>query len=279
MRGNDQRGAALITVMFVFVVAASITMAMLSRQQLDTRRTGNMFEQMQAYQYALGAEELARQVLAEDAQEVDYPGQAWGSLREGVPVERGRLRFTLEDLQGKFNLNTLQDLSGRSQERFGQLLRDLGISTEVIGAIVARMGATDAPKLYTSIQSLRSIAGISAEDFSKLAPFIAALPEGEPLLNVNTASDTVLKAYLPEEPNFSTIVRKRAVHGYLTEAELRGTGMHIRGMTVRSHYFLLTAIAEVGGRTVSLSSVIFRDKDGAGVVHERIVSRDFSKRF
>jgi general secretion pathway protein K len=280
--GKDNQGAALITVMFVVIIAAALTVAMLGRQQLDIARTANMLEQTQAYQYTLGAEELARQVLASDAvlmPDADYPGQPWSKLRDGVALEHGTLSFAVEDLQGRFNLNTLVSSDAAPGQRFQRLLAALGIQANLLPAILSQLGTPENPRLLTSTQFLRTIDGLSADEFAALAPFITAVPEVEPFLNVNTASDTVLKAYVPDEPGYASLRSKRAVRGYITEPELDTLGLTIKGMHVKSHFFLLTAQAQVNDRVVSLRSIINREVDGAGAVHLRVISRDLSKAF
>lgn len=282
MSEHSERGAALIMVMFVVIIASAVTVAMLGRQQLDIARTMNMADQIQAYQYALGAEELARQVLAGDAKaspEVDYPAQRWGQLHAGVPIEHGMLTFSLSDLQGRFNLNTLQSASDIPAQRFQRLLQTLNIDAPLLPAILAQIGTQENPRLLTSTQFLRTVNGLSAEGYAALAPYVTAVPEVEAFLNVNTASDTVLKAYVPDEQNFGILQSSRTQRGYITEAELDVIGMDTKGLKARSHFFLLTAQAQVNDRAVSLNSIIYRDVDGTGAIHMRIISRDMSKVF
>lgn len=279
---SGREGFALITVMLVFLTGTSITLAMLARQQQDVQRCAAILDQMQAYQYALGAEELARQVLAEGAAaaaEADHPGQAWARLREGVPVERGSLTFTLEDLQGRFNLNTLISRNADQIQRFRHLLAALKIDAAVLPAILARIGAEQAPHPFSSIESLREADGLTAEHFARLAPHVAALPEGEPLLNVNTASDIMLRAYLPHEGDFSLLAARRARRGFVTSADLSSMGLNHRGMTVRSRFFLLSVQAQVQKSRVALTSVILREIDGGGTVLLRVIRRDLRRHF
>ncbi|MBY0407503.1 MAG: general secretion pathway protein GspK [Rickettsiales bacterium] len=268
-------GAALITVMCIFIVAASVTMAMLSRQQLDIQRTANMLARTQALHYALGAEELARQVLAADAKStpgIDHLGQSWAKLREGVPMEEGSLSFTLEDLQGRLNLNTLMSRPDQQVAALRQLLAQLGLSPALLSPLLERLSTP-----LSSIQSLRTIPAVTPEIYARLSPFIVALPSGEPLLNVNTASDTVLKAHLPDD-HFTRLAALRANRGYLTNEDLQTMGINTSGLTVQSQFFLLTASAEFAGARVSLASVLLRQADGAGGVRFRVISRTLGRK-
>ncbi|NBO17718.1 MAG: general secretion pathway protein GspK [Proteobacteria bacterium] len=279
---DARSGVALITVMLVFIVMSSIIVAMLSRQRLDVQRTRNMLNQAQAFQYALGAEELARQVLAADAaagSEADHSGQDWASLREGVPLAQGSLVFFLDDLQGRFNLNTLISRTDEPMTRFRQLEKVLGIEHDLLPAILARVGSPQTPRPLASVQSLRDLEGMTPEIYATLSPYVVALPQEEPRLNVNTAPLPVLKAYIPQESDLKNFLKKREKKGFLTRDDLASLGITTTGMTVQSQFFRLNAQAEVQNSRVSLTSIIYREIDATGAVSQRIISRDMSKNF
>lgn len=282
MSRHSQHGVALITVMLVFIVASTLTMAMLSRQRLDAQRTANLLQQSQALQYALGAEELARQVLAGDARaqrDADHLGQGWAGLRSGVPVEHGSLVFFVEDLQGRFNLNTLISRSEEPVQRFRQLMKVLHIETDLLPALFARIGSAENPHPLPSVQSLRDLPGMTPEIFNALLPNVAALPQQQPLLNVNTAPLPVLKAYFPREAELKAFLARRAKKGFVTQEELAALGAATTGMTVRSQFFRVNARAAVQNSQISLSSIIYREIDATGAVSQRIINRDMSKSF
>jgi general secretion pathway protein K len=291
MKSNpqSQRGAALITVMLIFSMSAIIAFYMLSRQMINTQRTATIEDEAQAYQYALGAEELARQVLASDASKslgLDYPGQEWGTITSGVPVDHGTLEFSLQDLQGRFNLNTLMDGSEISKARFTTLMGNLDLPSLATSAIIERFNGSDAmigaslnrnSYQVNDITLLRQIPGMTEEYYQLLLPHVTAIPEYRSLLNVNSASPTVMRAYIPDQNIYERLMNVRVKQGYISDIQLRDIGMNTQGMSVISHYFLLTAEAKIGGRSVRLSSIINRKSD----MHEdsklRVISRDMSK--
>jgi len=104
-----QRGVALITALLVAALVTVVAVAMASRQQLDIRRTGNMLEADQAYMYALAAESWVTQVLKEDKQktQIDTLTEEWAMKLPPIPIEGGVITGSVEDLQGRFNLNNL----------------------------------------------------------------------------------------------------------------------------------------------------------------------------
>lgn len=290
MRSNisSERGAALITVMLIFSMSAIIAFYMLSRQLINTQRTATIEDEAQAYQYALGAEELSRQVLAAQSAKLlglDYPGQEWGTLTSGVPIEHGTLVFSLQDLQGRFNLNTLMDGSEISKARFTALMNNLDIPSQVTSAIIDRFNGGQAMTANMNRNSyqvndvtlLRQIPGMTEESYQLMLPHIAAIPEYRSLLNVNSASATVMQAYVPDQNIYERLMNTRMKQGYLTDIQLRDIGMNTQGMSVISHYFLLTAEAKIGGRSVRLSSIINRKSDMREDGKLRVISRDMSK--
>ena len=110
---HKQQGVALITALLIAALVTVAAVAMASRQQLDIRRTGNMLEADQAYMYALAAEAWATQMLKQDKKEtqIDTLTEDWAIKLPPIPIEGGVITGSVEDLQGRFNLNNLIDTS------------------------------------------------------------------------------------------------------------------------------------------------------------------------
>ena len=105
-----QRGVALITVLLVVALVTVVCAALLLRQQLAIRSTGNQLLVRQAQYYAEGGELVAKALLRRDMSEgqVDHLAEAWANPRLRFPLdEGGELRLRIEDLSGRFNLNSL----------------------------------------------------------------------------------------------------------------------------------------------------------------------------
>ena len=74
---------ALISVLLVVALAVTLATGMISRQTLLIHQTANRIEQVRAEYFALGGEEIARQLLYEDAarqEPVDHLGDAWAQV-------------------------------------------------------------------------------------------------------------------------------------------------------------------------------------------------------
>jgi len=226
---RKQAGVALITALLITALVTVAAVSMASRQQLDIRRTGNLMEVDQAWQFALGVEAWARQVLAADDNSrdtLDYLKDPWAAAVPSLPVEGGSVQGTVEDLQGRFNLNNLVKSDGKpdpAQEKILQNLLDrvaatdakLNLSPFLTDVVVDwldskpgvyRSGAEDGDYLsltppyraanrpMVSPSEMLALAGFSARAVAKLTPLIATLPvaSGSTKLNINTAPEMVL---------------------------------------------------------------------------------------
>lgn len=212
---GKQQGVALITALLIAALVTVVAVAMASRQQLDIRRTGNMLEADQAYMYALAAETWAMQMLKEDAQKtsIDTLDEDWAIKLPPIPIEGGLISGSIEDLQGRFNLNNL--VSGNAGVNaqadqaqlkiFQSLLAQVSFAEENVqlSPFVANRvvdwidpnlnsladGAEDlvylgidklpyraANRFMASPSELAAIAGLSLTDVAALLPLVATLP-------------------------------------------------------------------------------------------------------
>lgn len=296
-RPPRERGVALITVLLVFVLATLMATQMLRAGRLATHRTGNLVDTAQARYYALGAEELARQMLRQDARGggVDHLGETWASEGLAFEIEDGQIEIEIQDLAGRFNLNSLAGADGRASaaaiERLARLLRQLDIAPEVAAAVAdwqdadaqtargasetATWGVAWLPnRPLVEASELRALPAIDAAAWERLAPHVAALPP-EARLNLNTATAEVLLAYA-ERASLAQV--ERFLHARtlqpVRDAQERGVvellGEAVPGLDVRSEHFLVRAHAQYRGRHVRLDSRLQRDTTGDAV---RLIGR------
>lgn len=293
---SQQRGVALLTVMLVVALATTTAVAMASRQQLDIRRTENTLYQGQALMYLYGVESWSMQFLAEDRRdnEIDHNDEDWAVRLPPLPVEGGQVQGYIEDLQGRFSLNSLNlpDESGKlARERFERLLKQLDINTEVISTIQdwldadidARFpaGAEDDyylgqdPAYRTANQNMLSpselllLKDLDKETYEKLHPHINTLAETTPI-NINTASAEVLMSLADDisKSDIEGIIKKRdeeaynSVEVFLAEDIFAGKNVSEEGLSVSSDYFLLVAQADIGHLQQMLNSIFERDDEG-----------------
>lgn len=292
---KQQRGVALITAMLITALATVVAVSMASRQHLDISRTANVLELDQAYLFALGVEDWARQILARDREDnsKDHTGEDWATILPPIVVEGAVVSGKIEDMQGLFNINNLIDNGKPSKvdvERFRRLLKAVDLDDNLSDAVLdwidenedltfpdgaedgAYLGETPAYRtpnsLMASPSELRLIKGFTEESMEALAPFITALPE-RTTINVNTAPAQVLMS-LADGMTFSEaeeIISDREDDGYDnidTFLNIKSVKGHIKqtdDLGLESQYFLISADSYYGKSHIELFSLINRTDD------------------
>ncbi len=291
-----QRGVAVITAILLVAIATMIAVEMLWRSQLDQRRTAALIQSEQAWLYLRGAEALAGDILRQDLLEFgpdsDHLGEIWAQRMDPLPVEGGYVGGALEDLQGRFNLNNLINMSGQADpvavEWFQRLLRVLELDPELAGYIVDWLdidtqpsfptGAEDGvymsrepayrpPNLpITSVSELLAIEGIDPDIYAVLRPFVAALPQGT-VVNVNTASAELLGS-LDDALGLSSALQLIEQRGDADFPDFTATFATLVDENIlprldeRSSYFRLSARAAIGSTQLTMYSVLYREPNG-----------------
>ncbi len=218
---RSQRGVAIITALLIVALVTMLTYSLEWDSSLDLRRTTVMLNRDQAIQVALGAESWVQSLLRQDLEEsdTDHLGELWASDLPGLPIDGGEIYGTVEDLQGRFNINTLLDTEGQvdeeSLEQFRRLLTVLGIDPRFAGIAADWLddnqdalfpdGAEDAvytglvppyrtaDQILSSASELAALEGMEKAFLDTLLPHVTALP-GRRGINVNTAPGPVLQS-------------------------------------------------------------------------------------
>lgn len=231
MRQGEQRGIAAITAMLVVALATVLAVELLWNTSLDLRRTQNLLERDQAQQIAIGLELLAGELLRADYEDdpaVDGLSERWAE-EYGFPFEGGNVVGQLEDMQGRFNLNSLVNERGQpvpaAIEHFRRLIEivlandsDLDADPDsVVDAIVDWLDPNTAPDgiggaedgvytnrtppyraanfWFTTPTELLAVANVTPELYARLENLVTALPPTvAPSINVNTARPEVLQS-------------------------------------------------------------------------------------
>ncbi len=305
----NQQGVALISVLLVVVIATVLSVSMIRHQNLTIHKARNIYDHAQAAQYALGGEELARQILWQDfkdAPEVDHLQEEWADQALFFEFEDGDVSVEINDLQGRFNINALGlsgDAGRSAQLRFSQLLQLVGtdamymdraidwmdddISTRPLGAEDYDYLGLDLPyrsggQAYIDLTELRLLLDMEADTYEQLEPYLSALPEPTIPININTASAGVLQsvsAKLTSEASSELINEREAQQGYQTVTEflqspfVAGLGIQEAGLSVQSNFFEVRVRARYLERYGYLTSIVQRNVDGTMSVIFRNLSR------
>src|SRR5215470_16468017 len=223
-----QRGVALLVAILIVALGTVLAAAVAYENAMTARRGTATYAFDQAVLIHQGAEAIAafglRQIVQQDPKQI-YIGQGWDKPYGPLEVVPGvMLEASLEDLQGRFNLNNLVTAQGTADAvqlaAFTKLLEEVGLETKWAGLLVDWIdfdgnpqsgdGAEDsvymgqdppyrtANRYITSTTELLALPGFGRERYLALAPYIAALPNNPSnKINVCTAKDKVLDAFLP----------------------------------------------------------------------------------
>lgn len=310
----QQRGVALITVLLVVALVTVVCAGLTARQQLAIRDTGNQLLARQAMHYALGGEALAQGILLRDLRDaegdprlpVDHLGEAWARPLPVFPVEQGEIVVSIEDLAGRFNLNSLiqkGQINVLAVERFRRLLRLLDLDVPYAERLVdwldgdgeanGSQGREDGEYLLLSpayrtanraladVSELRLLLDMQEEHYRALLPYVTALPAEVPL-NVNTASSIVLASLSDSLTSAlaEAVVEGRGRDGYrdvqsfLNHPALAGSGLTAVNLGVGSQYFRAYSEVRQGERRLLLTSTLQRAANG----QVRVLLRDMGQR-
>ena len=291
---RSNRGVALITAMLISAIATMVAANLAWDNALDVRRTMVLLGRDQAVQVALGAESWVISILHQDMEnsQTDHLGEIWASELPGLPIEGGDVFGSIEDLQGRFNINNLVDQEGRvekeSLEQFQRLLTALGLDPRFAGIAADWIdsnvdasfpdGAEDsiytgmippyrtANQTLTSVSELAAIEGMDRATFRALEPHITALP-GRTAINANTATVAVLQS-LDENMTLSDVeglIQEREAGGF-TEIETSFASLVTPDVLNRleesSQFFRLKVIVRIDTVRVTLYSVLQRGPNG-----------------
>ncbi len=301
-----QRGVALITAVLVVALATMLAASVSFKGYLDQRRTANAFAMDQGFEVALGGEAWAADSLRRDKQQngrTDDFTEEWATPIPPIPIEEngqpiGDFEGQLEDMQGRFNLNSLVTLQGgqliedeKARERFERLLELLELEpkwgriiTDWIDSDVNASfpeGAEDptytgltppyrtANMPLTRASELLAIAGFGLDRYRKLEPFVTALPIGTSI-NLCTAPPELLDALVAGQREYTLArentaeTRKQRCFPTKQDFESRLSNEQrqelVQGKVIdqTSSYFRATIWVTIGTTQYTLYSLLYR---------------------
>lgn len=123
---RTQRGAVLVLAMLVLMLVAGLAVSMAAQFDTSTRYAANRLYGGQANANLSGAESLGLAVLARDSRIsdlTDHLGEDWARQVPDFPVDGGWLRASLEDAQGRININGLAEKARSNTAAKGEASR------------------------------------------------------------------------------------------------------------------------------------------------------------
>jgi len=271
-----QSGVALVTAVMIVAIAAAIAVQIAFAHQIWFRQMENVADRDATDWLRRGALHWASLALLEDAAQnsTDHLGENWAMGLPTLPVEGGTIKVSIEDAQGRFNLNSV--VNPASRQVLDRLLQVLRLDPQLANAVLDWIdtddlvspgggGAEDVDYLnfnppyraanqpMASVDELRLIRGFDAKTVAALLPYVTVLPVATNDINVNTASPVVLAALVPrlDLTNAQGIAEDRGKTPYKTiedfkKALPRELTPPTVGMVVKTDFFLVTLDTSIG---------------------------------
>lgn len=296
MTRRGERGVVLVNALILVAVLSAMAVALLQKSQAAQQRRALGQSVAQTDLYLDGVEALVMTVLNRDveATNLDHLGEGWASARRDVPQDRGAASFTIEDLQGRFNVNWLANPENQSaRQAFAALARRIGmppqIERDIVGLVSPeglqlpagadlRLGGGPLKVL----DQLKHVPGMTAQHYARFTPYLAALP-GDTQLNVNTVSEPVLAAYMTgaSTAGVDALIRSRRGRPFLSVEDFSSRAIatigveamadiYRAGFYVKSRWFLAEMRVELGATSATRHTVM---KRSAPVGHVDVVYR------
>lgn len=234
---SRQRGVALVMAILIVALATILAAEVGFKGYLDQRRTVNAFSLDQSFEIALGGEAWASDALRRDKMQSpkqDDFTEEWATPIPPIPLEDvgGEFEGQLEDLTGRFNLNSLVSFDNagvgkvntQAVARFERLLEILELETKWANIIADWIDSDTNPNfpdgaedpVYTNLSppyrtanmpitrasELLALPEFGAERYRRLAPFVTALP-ADAKINLCTASPELLDALVAGSRQFT----------------------------------------------------------------------------
>lgn len=305
-RRRSTAGVVLLSVLLVLALLSALAWQLMSKHALVIAQARFSFTGDQSLQYALGAEQFARQVLVQEwrqgGADKDTLQEVWARPAAPFEIDNGLLEIQVRDLHRCFNLNSLAgNAAEQNLERLRMLLRNRNVPETLADAWrdwvdadeqVQGFGAEDGEYLLEEpayrtanrpaahVSEFQLIRGVEGEHLEALGDTLCVRPDTDLGINVNTASAGVMAAMSPNlsETQMQAFAESERDYDNVTQVvnEFPDLTPAVDALTVTSEYFQINIRAQMDSGRTELSSVLRRDP-GSGEI--TLVSRDFGRDF
>lgn len=292
-----QQGVAIIMVLLIVAIATSLASYMAMQQNLWQRQVESQFERAQARQLGLAGIDWARAILAEDARgnNVDHEKEIWTLRLPAIPIEGGEVIGSIDDRQGRFNLNNVAG----NVAQFQRLLSVLGLPADLAPALADWTDVDDVPqeggaedgyylalaqpyrtsnRELVELGELLKVKGFDSHTIESLRAFVSVLPASNTPVNVNFAPAEVLVAVISglTLSDARLIVQQRHGQPYNDIADFKqrlphgGITIVDSDLAVKSDYFWVTGRASIGKAQVVTQALLHRRNQWPDVVWQSV---------
>jgi len=204
-RRKDERGVALIVVILALTVVTAFVVEFAYAVYVDMNLLNNWREGRRLAALASSGASLAASVISQYSSRLNttFPNPLYLPDQD-VFDDKTLLSITVEDENGKFNLNKLVDANGIVPNRyqgFKHMLEQLKLNPDIADRIVDWIDKDSIPILrgsedgarnddIESVDELMLIPGINRDIYNKLKPYVTVFGTGS--ININTADPLVI---------------------------------------------------------------------------------------
>lgn len=286
---QKQQGVAIIVALFIVALVATMAYLMMTSLQRDTERTDLIVRNTQAEMSAQGSILWAMNTLQSNW-EKQQPKRMIDRMPVTSPIDTVngfQVHSTIEDMQGRFNINNLANNVGLNE--FVRLLQviDPELNQEKAMAIMQAVivwvsrGAPNhdynefyfaqavpyrnAGRIMQTIAEFSMIKGITPKLYRSLLPYLSALPESTKM-NVQTALAPVLMTLSPsmttEMANQLILMRATqpfvSVDDFMNLDVIKNNHIATDQITTTSSYFLVTTEVKIEDQRLVIYTLMQR---------------------
>jgi len=272
---QQQQGSALISALLILSVGVTLATFLYLEQRLLTRQTTLAVNADRMYAALQGVTEWGRESIKNNA---DI--QKVKSLQKNI--ENMQISGMIYALNGRFNINCLQRSENISH--FILLLENVlpklnkaeaaslafniyawFISNDVVDKIYLRREPAyrAAHKKMTDISELRLVAGVTEQIYSRLLPYLVALPTDIYSVNVNYASLPVLMSTNNfNQEQAKALLQCRARQGFFNSIEdlVRRCAsefeLNTTALTTDNNFYWISAHAKLEDQQTTLTTLL-----------------------
>lgn len=297
-----ERGVAIVSVLLIVVLTSALAYHLVSRQEISIASTRATLDFAQAKQFALGAEEIAKSILYNNASftSSDHLDEAWAQVLTPFEIEDGSVTLRILDLNSKLNLNALgRSETGEIQKVFVTMFDTLRLNTKLVprwidwidedqetsqggqedyGWLVASPAMRTPDALGYSISEVHIIEPLDPQLMYELKTFTDLLPTTELSLNVNTLHPLVASLFNAELQKLEHLERRfdSVEQSITTIPELVDISEYL---SVTSDFFEVQVVVTHVDTRFDLTSRMYIDRTSdVNKVFVQTYSRDFSQR-
>ncbi len=298
MKTGNEKGMVLLLVLVVVTLLGALLSDFAFSTLIDLRLTETFRDTTRAEYLSRGGITAGRMILQTDRNSYDArndSAELWSIGVQDYPLAEGTVSVTIDDLDGRLQLNLLVDQEGNAnilyRDRFVRLCEELALDNpealadalidwldpdQEIGAAGAEDAnylamnppyeATDGP--LRSIADLHLIRGFDTEAFARLSPFVSSFGSG--VLNINTATPEVLRSWDIETVSAIEDLLSRREEGPFKRLEDLREALGVETFTalnrnvdlgVASSYYLISSHGRVNDGARRMQAIVNKTGD------------------